>query len=209
MYVKKTNYVIFKPRQRIAIDDFNISFGIELLKQTNATKFLGVYLDEHLTWKHHTLSFFIKANRKIASRFYLSSRTKLALHYPLIYPYMHPHCNSTWSSTYVSNINRLFYLPKGAVQAITNSDYQAHSDPLFAKLGIMDIFQKFISNFKVHVVCNYYYNQLERVSIECRKTKTKVITLDNQKKLDVITRSRHKAPGKCARVSHDWFWFRI
>ena len=43
---------------------------------------------------------------------------------------------------------------------------------------------------------------LERVSIECRKTKTKVITLANQKdgdnpvsqsKLEVITRSRHKA----------------
>ena len=43
---------------------------------------------------------------------------------------------------------------------------------------------------------------IERVSIECRKTKTKVITLANQKdgnnpvnqsKLEVITRSRHKA----------------
>ena len=42
----------------------------------------------------------------------------------------------------------------------------------------------------------------ERVSIECRKTKTKVITLTNQKgrrqsskqsKLEVITRSRYKA----------------
>ena len=57
------NLKIIKPRQRIANDDFNISFGIEL-KQTNVTKFLGVYLDKHLTWKHD-ISFFIKANRKI------------------------------------------------------------------------------------------------------------------------------------------------
>ena len=62
--IKKTNYVIFKPRQKIANHDFNIFFGNQLLKQTNVTKFLGVYLDEHLTWKHH-ISFFIKANRKI------------------------------------------------------------------------------------------------------------------------------------------------
>ena len=41
---------------------------------------------------------------------------------------------------------------------------------------------------------------IERVSIECRKTKTKVITFKkdgdnpvNQSKLEVITRSRHKA----------------
>ena len=53
--IKKTYYyyVIFKPRQRVASYDFDIFFGIQLLKQTNATKFLGVYFDEHLTWKHH------------------------------------------------------------------------------------------------------------------------------------------------------------
>ena len=47
-----------------------------------------------------------------------------------------------------------------------------------------------------------FHTLIERVSIECRKTKTKVITLANQKnggnpvnqsKLEVITRSRHKA----------------
>ena len=58
--IKKTNYVIFKPRQRIAKDDFNIFFGLQLPKQTNVTKFLGVYLDEHPTWKHH-ISFFYES----------------------------------------------------------------------------------------------------------------------------------------------------
>ena len=48
----------------MANDDFNIFFEIQLLKQTNVFKFLGVYLDEHLTWKNN-ISFFIKANRKI------------------------------------------------------------------------------------------------------------------------------------------------
>ena len=49
---------------------------------------------------------------------------------------------------------------------------------------------------------NQSLSEVERVSIECRKTKTKVITLANQKDednpvnqstLEVITRSRHKA----------------
>ena len=57
--IKKTGYVIFKPRQRIANHDFNIFFGNQLLKQTNITIFLGVHLDEHLTWKHH-ISFLSK-----------------------------------------------------------------------------------------------------------------------------------------------------
>ena len=52
----------------------------------------------------------------------------------------------------------------------------------------------------MHYPADYSSSDLERVSIECRKTKTKVITLVNQKGrrqsskpiLEVITRSRHK-----------------
>ena len=58
--------------------------------------------------------------------------------------------------------------------------------------------------------------RLERVSIECRKTKTKVITLANQKgrrqsSKRIKTRSNYTWPtqsaGKCERASPDWFWF--
>ena len=60
----------------------------------------------------------------------------------------------------------------------------------------------------------YTTTSLERVSIECRKTKTKVITLANQKgrrqsSKPIKTRSNYTQPtrsaGKCARASHDWF----
>ena len=91
------------------------------------------------------------------SRFYLSSRTKLALYYSLIYPYI-TYCNSTWSSTYVSNLSRIFYFQKSAVRAITNSDYRAHSAPLFAKLGIMDIFQ--VNSFQISKFMFYCHYQL-------------------------------------------------
>ena len=106
--------------------------------------------------------FFIKANRKTVgiifrSRFHRSSRTKLALYYSLIYPYI-TYCNSTWPSTYVSNLNRIFYLRKRAVRAITNSDYRVHSAPLFAKLGIMDIFH--IISFQISKFMFYYQNHL-------------------------------------------------
>ena len=45
-----------------------------------------------------------------------------------------------------------------AVRAITNSDYLAHSAPLFAKLGIMDIFQ--INSFQISKFMFYYHNEL-------------------------------------------------
>ena len=57
-------------------NNFSLSFGNQSLKQSNVVKFLGVYLDEHLTWKHH-ISFVCKQIAKsigilFRSRFYLS-----------------------------------------------------------------------------------------------------------------------------------------
>ena len=74
------------------------------------------------------------------TRFYLSCKTKLMLYYTLLYPYI-TYCNSTWSSAYVSNLNIIYYLQKRALRAVTNSDYRAHTAPLFSKLKILDIFQ--------------------------------------------------------------------
>ena len=44
------------------------------------------------------------------------------------------------------------------MRAITNSDYRAHSAPLFAKLGILDIFQ--INSLQIAKFMFYYHNQL-------------------------------------------------
>ena len=50
--LQKTNYIIFKSRQKKLNYNFPFLFGNQSLNQANLTKFLGVYVDEHLTWKH-------------------------------------------------------------------------------------------------------------------------------------------------------------
>ena len=88
----------FSPSQRKLNHSFSLSFGGQTLIQSNVTKFLEVYLDEHLTWKYH-INFVCKQIAKSISilsrtRFYLSCMTKLALFYTLIYPCI-AYCNST------------------------------------------------------------------------------------------------------------------
>ena len=103
-----------------------------------------MYLDEHLTWKYHINFVCTQIAKSIGilcrTRLYLSCKTKLKLYCTLIYPYI-TYCNSTWYSTYVSNLNRIYYLQKRAMRAITNSEYRAHTASLFSKLEILDIFQ--------------------------------------------------------------------
>ena len=62
----------------------------------------------------------------------------------------------------------------------------------------------------------WFFCSLERFSVECRKTKTKVITLTNhnsgkQSNKPIRTRSKYMKPapsaGKRVQASHDWFWF--
>ena len=49
--IKKTNYVIFKPKQKVIHMSSSVLFDNVPLKQLTEVKFLGVYLDEALTWK--------------------------------------------------------------------------------------------------------------------------------------------------------------
>ena len=57
-----------------------------------------------------------------------------------------------------SNLYKIYYLQKRGVQAITNSHYEAHSTPLFSKLGILDIFQ--VNMFKIAKFMFYCKNNL-------------------------------------------------
>ena len=130
--IKKTNYVIFKPTQKSVHMSSQILFDSIALKQVTEVKFLGVYIDEGLTWKSHISNICKKISKSVGIvhrvRFFLSSNTKISLYYTLIYPYL-TYCTTVWSSTYVTNLNRIFLLQKRAVRAMTNSNHRAPSAP--------------------------------------------------------------------------------
>ena len=51
--VKKTKLMIFRPRQKTLPVTRQIIIENNVLEQVDNTKFLGVYIDQHLTWKTH------------------------------------------------------------------------------------------------------------------------------------------------------------
>ena len=145
--VKKTKYVIFKTSKKKINHSFLLHYDNETLHQVNSIKFLGVYIDQNLTWKDHINHVSKKISKSIGiihiSLVFIYSifqNYKVSLYYTLVYPFI-AYCNMVWSSTYVTNLNRIYYLQKRVVRAITNSDFRARTAPLFMKLGILDIFQ--------------------------------------------------------------------
>ena len=95
------------------------------------------------------------------SRFYLSNKTKISLYYTLIYPYL-IYCNTVWSSTYKTNLNRIFLIQKRIVRILTNSEFRAHTAPLFRELKLLDIYIFNLNSFHIakFMFSYQYHNHL-------------------------------------------------
>ena len=136
--------MFFHPRQKKI--NVNVALVLENIvsKQVTETKFLGVLIDHHLSWKPHISLVSKKISKSIGiitkARVYLSSKTLLSLYYSrLVYPYL-TYCNVAWSSTYCSNLNCIYLLQKHIVRLAAKTDYLANTAPLFCPLRLLDIF---------------------------------------------------------------------
>lgn len=73
----KTNFILFCPKQKRIVVNEDITLDNIGIKQVKVTKFLGVLVDQHLSWKQHISHITEKISKTIGiigkSRFFLSS----------------------------------------------------------------------------------------------------------------------------------------
>ena len=140
--VKKTHFMIFskarvKPSVNLKIDNENLS-------EVEKTKFLGVMIDNKLTWKYHVNYIAGKIARGIGilikARAYLKKETMITLYYSFIYPY-YIYCNHIWGTSCSKNIKRLFVLQKKAIRIICHANPRSQSEPLFKELKLLNVWQ--------------------------------------------------------------------
>ena len=165
---KKTKMMIFhypnKHMKNVQLNLFINNTKIERVKEFN---FLGVMFDENLTWKSHVS----KIGSKIAA--VVGTIKKLKRFLPqeilkVIYnALIQPHLNFgvlLWGT----NSKRISKLQKWAVRAITNSNYNAHTNPIFNSLKLLklhDIYRlsaaKFYYKYKKHELPGYFDNKFD------------------------------------------------
>ena len=84
--------MIFRPRQKTLPITRQIILENNVLEQVAKTKFLGVYIDQHLEWKTHVNFIAAKISKSVGllykAKYYLPYNSLLTLHYALIYPYL-------------------------------------------------------------------------------------------------------------------------
>ena len=112
-----------------------------MVKQVTFVKFLGVKIDEELTWKNH-ISSVLKTNIKCTGliaklRHYTNRNTLKLIYYALAYPYL-TYGNLVWGNTYPTRLQKIMNVQKKIVRLIC---FKSYSEPLFLDLKILNVYK--------------------------------------------------------------------
>ena len=149
----KTNFMLLgTPQMTCRGDNAGCDNHLEIvldgtkLDRVKTTKFLGVIIDENMTWKHHIdgISKTISRNIGVMNKLkhFVPERILYSLYCSLVLPYIN-YAILVWGNTCKSYLDKLLKLQKWALRTISNSHYRSHSSPLFAKYNIINVFDTY------------------------------------------------------------------
>ena len=176
----KTKFMIFtKNEANINFDELNIVLdnnndnqneenNIIKLSYINSTsvipaiKFLGVYLDPKLNFKHHIDAIHSRVSRSLfainSAKHFLDKKALKTLYCSLVHSHF-SYCIPIWSCTSKNSINKLELLQKKAIRTISLSKYNAHTVPIFKKTEILPIKEQAIFN-SLQIMYDYIQHRL-------------------------------------------------
>ena len=165
--VTKTKYIVFKPKNsKENLKDFSLEIGNESIERIGedlplkSFKFVGLVIDENLSWKHHIS----KLKTKLAYTGLLISKCKhtlpketlVTLYNTLYKPHLE-FCIIAWGSASASQIRPIILSQKKCVRSICKKGHTSHTEPLFKKLNILkveDIYDYHCKVFMHNIVHN-------------------------------------------------------
>ena len=163
----KTKYLIFRfPQVPLnTLPKLNLKINNEKIEQTTKFNFLGVTIEETISWKPHTniicnkISKTIGVMKKVSS--FVPKNILLTLYNSLILPHIY-YGTLVWGF----NTGRIHKLQKRAIRLVSGAKYNAHTSVLFRDLNILhvaDVFKYKCLKFYYKWVKNdlpYYFNDM-------------------------------------------------
>ena len=145
--VKKTKYSFFhKPSKKddipLVLPKLNINNSE--IARTESIKFLGVLLDENLSWKTHIKYIENKISKNIGILFkarpFLNKKSLLSLYYSYIHSYIN-YGSVSWGSTCRTNLKKINSQQKHALRIIFNKSKFEHTNELFKSSKILNVYK--------------------------------------------------------------------
>lgn len=141
--LKKTKLMLFGNKK--ADMPVQISIDNTIIERVKENLFLGIMIDEKISWKPH-ISYLRKKVAKCIgvmkrSCHVLNQSALLTLYHSLVMSHM-SYCIEIWGNCYKTNLIPLVNLQKKAIRLVYKVHYNDHTNPLFLKsqsLKIMDL----------------------------------------------------------------------
>ena len=146
--IKKSNFVIFHPRQKkpnykpqINIYDNEKNKSIPL-DNREYIKYLGILIDQNLSWKVHIDNIVTKASKLIGLiaklRHIVPFHTLLTIYRSLILPFF-TYGITVWGQACESYLNKILTLQKRVIRLVYFADKKTHAAPLFVSAQILPL----------------------------------------------------------------------
>jgi hypothetical protein len=107
-------------------------------------KFLGVILDENITWNSHIHVIENEISKNLGVLYkakpFLDLKSLKSLYFSFIHSYL-TYCNIIWGSTNHTKLKRIFSKQKHACRIIFGVDRYTPSDPLLREIGALNIYK--------------------------------------------------------------------
>ena len=146
--VKKIEMILFTEKRKKSNYEIKIKLDGKKLFPAKSIKYLGIYLDEHLTWNHQTeflANKLRRANGMLSNLRHYVPRKLLRTAYYAIFQSNLVYGLQVWGQNLPLNC-RIEKLQKSAVRIMTFSNPTAHSKPLFERLNIPRLSHLLFSN---------------------------------------------------------------
>ena len=120
----------------------DIIFNGAVIDRVVSTKFLGLHIDEKLTWKTHinNLCKTLSKNTGVIRRlkYSLPQSVLFILYSTLILPYIN-YGVLAWGKSLKTQLDKLFLVQKRVIRTICDADFRAHTNPLFHRHRILKV----------------------------------------------------------------------
>ena len=141
-----------------------IFYGTPLEEVTNI-KFLGITVDNKLSWKSHidNVCKIVSRNCGVLNKLksHIPTNILFMLYSSLILPYL-TYGILIWGNTYQTSLDRLLLLQKKCIRILCNCGMYSHCDPLFIENKILKIRELYL--FQIgQFMFNYSHNNLPQV----------------------------------------------
>ena len=157
--------MIFTPKRKKIIAPTSIKICDHEITRVDHSKFLGIMIDDKLSWSFHINTIKNKIAKGIGviykARRLLSKKTLVTLYYSFVYPYLH-YGVIAWGNTYQSYLDPLVKLQKRAIRIISSAKRNEHTEPLFFNLNLLPLAKIYIMNVQLFMF-KYYHGLIPDV----------------------------------------------